>query len=230
MDHIKYWQEHGKIELSHTAGGNVKFYYFLSSLLPRFVKFYVPCDSAILPFSICSRELLPCKYLCANFHRNFTCHSQRLEAMHMSKPHEWIKQIVVYMRCYSAKKNMLLINYNPIGKSCIDFSERKRFFVKIHCYILWWIQHWASPRRHPLDTTVKAFAVMFGWGGKTHSECRQHNPMGWGPGLNKKRKEHNISISSSQFPDCGYNVTVFSISIACFPYHDGFCLQTVSQK
>lgn len=117
MDHIKYWQEHGKTELSHTAGGNVKSYNnFLSSLLPRFFKFYVPCDSVILLFGIWSRELLPCKHLCANFHRNFTCNSQRLEAVHMPS-HPWMDK-------------------TNCGIHEMLFSQKEHTFDKLQIYLL----------------------------------------------------------------------------------------------
>lgn len=233
MDHIKYWQEHGKTELSHTAGGNVKSYNnFLSSLLPRFFKFYVPCDSVILLFGIWSRELLPCKYLCANFHRNFTCNSQRLEAVHMPS-HPWMDKTNcgIHEMLFSQKEHTFdkLQIYLLVNLALIFFGKKEIMCENALLYIVR-IQHWGSPRRDPLATTVKAFAVTFDWGGKTHSECRQHNPKAWVLDWTKRGKGHNISISSSQFPDRGYNVLVFSISIACLPYHDGFCLQTVSQK
>lgn len=59
-----------------------------------------------------------------------------------------------------------------------------------------------------LSVSVRAFAERFVWGGMTHHDCKQHNPMGWVPELNKRKKENWSPISPrfpcslSLIPDC----------------------------
>lgn len=114
--------------------------------------------------------------------------------------HEWMKQIVLYMRCYSAKKNTLLINYNPIGKSCIDFFGKKEIICENTLLYIVMDTALRIARRYPLATTVKTFAVTFDWGGKTHSECRQHNPMAWVLDWTKGGKDIMSAFLALYFP------------------------------
>jgi hypothetical protein len=48
----------------------------------------------------------------------------------------------------------------------------------------------------------------------THSECRWHCPLGWGPGLNKKERELSASIQLFLLPDSRCSVTLSSCHLA----------------
>lgn len=65
---------------------------------------------------------------------------------------------------------------------------------------------WSHRGNTHLSVAVRAFAERFIWGGMTHHDCKQHNPTGWVPEWNKRKKENWSPISLPHFlsliPDC----------------------------